>query len=66
MMIATRILLKCRRKFQNFVARPYSDSGWNLLQGVFTVDAGIEAGKTVSFFVEGGGTGIMLLDTVSI
>jgi hypothetical protein len=37
-----------------------------LLQGVFTVDARIEAGESVLFFVEGGGTGIMLLDNVSI
>jgi hypothetical protein len=51
----------------SFFSRPYSDAGWNLLQGVFTVDATIEAGESVFFFVERGRTGInMLLDEISI
>jgi hypothetical protein len=51
----------------SFFARPYRDTEYNMLQGVFTADARIEAGESVLFFVERGRTGInMLLDNVSV
>jgi hypothetical protein len=51
----------------SFFDRPYSNSGWNLLRGVFTVDARIQGGESVLFFVERGRTGIkLLLDDVSV
>ena len=51
----------------SFFDRPYRDTGWNLLRGVFTVDARIQGGESVLFFVERGRTNIkLLLDDVSV
>jgi hypothetical protein len=47
--------------------RPYKENGWNMLHGTFTVDARVQAGASVSFFVERQLTGVrMSLDNVSV
>ena len=51
----------------DFFERPYSNAGWNLLQGTFAVDARIEAADSVLFFIERGKTNVkMLLDDLSV
>jgi hypothetical protein len=46
---------------------PYNENNWNLLHGTFTVDSRVEAGSSVSFFVERQLTGtVMSLDNVSV
>ena len=47
--------------------RPYNPSGWNMLQGTFTVDARVQAASSVAFFVERRRIGAtMMLDNVSV
>lgn len=51
----------------HYFERPYRQGDWNLLQGTFTVDARIEAGSSVLFFIERGRISIkMFLDNVSV
>lgn len=51
----------------SYFERPYRQNGWNRLRGTFTVDARVEAGSSVLFFVERGRSGVrMLLDDVSV
>ena len=35
-----------------YFVRPYNNNGWNMLQGVFTIDQRLASGDSVSFFVE--------------
>ena len=50
-----------------YFVRPYSNNGWNMLQGVFTIDKRLASGDSVTFFVERRMVNIsMTLDNISI